>query len=72
MVLGHTFDVRPVWTHRLVRADVDLTNGPIRCDALRRKNPHNHLLLATHDYDTPPQAFQRVTLNHGESRNGGA
>jgi hypothetical protein len=56
-VLGHTFDVSPVWVHRLVRAEVDLTKGQIRFHALRRKDPHNHLLLATHDYDTPTKRF---------------
>ena len=58
VVLGHTFDISPAWTHRLVRADVDLTQGQIRFHALRRKDPHNHLLLATHDYDTPTKRFQ--------------
>ena len=58
VVLGHTFDISPVWTHRLVRADVDLTQGQIRFQALRRKDPHNHLLLATHDYDTPTKRFR--------------
>ena len=57
VVLGHTFDISPAWTHRLVRADVDLTNGQILFHALRRKDPHNHLLLATHDYDTPTKRF---------------
>ena len=57
-VLGHTFDVSPVWTNRLVRADVDLTKRQIRFYALRRKDPHNHLLLATHDYNTPTKRFQ--------------
>ena len=30
VVLGNTFNVSPVWIHRLVRADVDLTKGQIR------------------------------------------
>ena len=58
VVLGHTFDISPVWSHRLVRAEVDLTQGQIRFQALRRKDPHNHLRLATHDDDTPTQRFQ--------------
>ncbi len=58
LVLGHTFDVSPIWTNRLVRADVDLTQGQIRFQALRRKAPHNHLLLATHDYETPTKRLQ--------------
>ena len=58
VVLGNTFNVSPVWIHRLVRADVDLTKGQIRFYALRRKDPHNHLLLATHDYETPTKRFR--------------
>lgn len=57
-VLGHTFDVSPVWSNRLVRADVDLTRGKIHFYALRRKDPHHHLLLATHDYTTPTRRFR--------------
>ena len=57
-VLGHTFAISPAWTNRLVRADVDLTQGQIRFHALRRKEPHNHLLLATHEYKVPTKRFQ--------------
>ena len=57
-VLGQPFDVSPVWTHRLVRADVDLTQQQIRIHALRRKDPHNHLLLATHSYEPPTKRFR--------------
>lgn len=56
-VLGHTFDVSPIWCDRLVRADVDLTRHEIRFHALRRKDPHNHLLLATHPYEPPTKRF---------------
>ncbi len=56
-LLGHTFDVSSIWTHRLVRADVDLTHGQIGFYALRRKEPHNHILLATHDYNVPTKRF---------------
>ncbi len=52
-VLGHTFDASPVWTHRLVRVEVDLTKHKLRIHSLRRRDPHHHALLATHD-DTPP------------------
>ena len=58
VVLGHTFDVSPLWTHRLVRAEVDLTHGQIRFYALRRKDPHHHQLLATHNYHTPTKRFR--------------
>ena len=57
VVLGHTFDVSPAWVHRLVRADVELTKGQVRFYALRRSDPHNHLHLATHKYNTPTKRF---------------
>jgi hypothetical protein len=57
-VLGHQFDISPVWTNRLVRADVDLTRNKIHFYALRRKEPHNHRLLATRDYKTPTKRFK--------------
>lgn len=56
-VLGHTFEVSSLWCHRLVRADVNLTRHEIRFHALRRKDSHNHLLLATHSYDPPTKRF---------------
>jgi len=56
-VLGQTFEVSPLWSHRLVRADVDLTHHQIRFHALRRKDPHNHLLLAKHPYEPPTKRF---------------
>ena len=56
-VLGHTFELSSLWCHRLVRADVNLTRREIRFHALRRKDPHNHLLLATHDYQPPTKRF---------------
>jgi len=56
-LLGHTLDASPIWVHRLVRADVDLTRGCIRIHALRRRDPHNHMLLATHDYEPPTKRF---------------
>ena len=56
-LLGHDFDASPIWVHRLVRADVDLTRGCIRIHALRRRDPHNHVLLATHNYEPPTKRF---------------
>lgn len=56
-VLGHTFPLSALWCHRLIRADVNLTRHEIRFHALRRKDPHNHLLLATHDYKPPTKRF---------------
>lgn len=56
-LLGHTFDVSPIWCGRLVRADVDLTAHEIRFHSLRRKEPHAHPCLATHEYEPPTKRF---------------
>jgi hypothetical protein len=56
-VLDQPFDVSPAWCGRLVRAEVDLTAQEIRFYALRRKDPDNHVLLATHAYKTPTKPF---------------
>jgi hypothetical protein len=56
-LLGHTFLVSPVWSHRLVRAEVDLTHDEIRFFALRRREPHQHALLNTEEYHPPRKPF---------------
>jgi len=56
-LLGHTFEVSSLWCGRLVRADVNLTDGEIRFHALRRRDPHNHVLLATESYTPPTKRF---------------
>ena len=56
-VLGHTFPLSSLWCHRLIRADVNLTGHEIKFHALRRKDPHSHLLLAKHPYDPPTKRF---------------
>ena len=48
-LLGHQFAVDPHWSHRLVRAEVDLPEGLIRFYALRRREPSWQPLL----YETP-------------------
>ena len=58
VVQGHTFEISAVWTHRLVRAEVDLTKGTIRFYALRRREPDHHHLLATHKYRTRKKRFR--------------
>lgn len=44
-LLGRTFDVAPLWPHRLVRCEVDLTSGRIQFYALRRRDPTHQPLL---------------------------
>ena len=57
-VLGHDFDVDPLWPNRLVRADVDLTGKEIRFLALRRRDPSNHRLLLTTPYTPLSRPFR--------------
>jgi len=44
-LLGHTWRIDRHWAHRLVRAEVDLAHGAIRCYALRRSAPDDQPLL---------------------------
>src|SRR5216684_1826254 len=44
-LLGRTFDVDPSWPFRLVRCEVHLDAGSLRCYALRRRQPDQQPLL---------------------------
>jgi hypothetical protein len=44
-LLGHRFPVDCHWSHRMVRAEVDLDNGTISFYGLRRSHPSVHPLL---------------------------
>ena len=56
-LLGRTFDVDGHWPHRLVRAEVDLTEKRIRFFALRRRDPSAQPLLKEVPYALPPRRF---------------
>ncbi len=56
-VLGHSFAASPIWTARLVRVEVDLDAHELRIYGLRRKDPHQHTLPATHAYQPPLKRF---------------
>ena len=56
--LGHRFLVDPLWPHRLVRAEVDLTNERIRFYRLRRRQPDQQPLFKTIAYKTPTKRFR--------------
>lgn len=49
-VLGRSYDVDPLWPHRLVRAELNLTAGQLSFFALRRREPGAQPLLAVHPY----------------------
>jgi hypothetical protein len=50
-VLGRPYEVDPRWPHRLVRAELDLTNHRLSFFALRRREPTDQPLLAVHTYE---------------------
>jgi hypothetical protein len=56
-LLGRRYPVDPLWPHRLVRAEVDLTKGEIRFYRLRRREPTQQPLLKTIPYQPPTKAF---------------
>ena len=56
-LLGRTFDVDPSWPFRLVRCEVHLDAGSLRCYALRRRQPDQQPLLAEIPYALPRRRF---------------
>lgn len=58
ILLGRTFEVSSTWPHRLVRAEVDLTEGRIDFHALRRRDPSCQPLLKSVEYHFPKRPFK--------------
>jgi hypothetical protein len=56
-LLGRRFLVDPWWPHRLVRAEVDLTQCQIRFYRLRRREPQQQPLIKTVAYEPPQKPF---------------
>jgi hypothetical protein len=56
-LLGRSFLVDPLWQHRLIRAEVDLTAEQIRFYALRRRSPKEQPLLKETAYKLPRRKF---------------
>jgi hypothetical protein len=56
-VLGRTYAVDPLWQHRLVRGEVDLTARRIRFYTLRRRAPDQQPLAHEAAYVLPRRAF---------------
>jgi hypothetical protein len=56
-LLGRVFPVDANWLHRLVRAEVDLTQKRIRFYALRRRDPAYQPLLNEVHYEFPKRRF---------------
>lgn len=57
-LMGRTFSVDPLWSHRLVRCDIDLDAHHIRFFALRRRDASNHRLLCKCPYKLPQRKFK--------------
>jgi hypothetical protein len=56
-LLGRAFAVDPLWQHRLVRADVDLTRCRIRFCTLRRRAPDQQPMVKETRYVLPRRPF---------------
>jgi transposase-like protein len=56
-ILGRRFVIDDQWSHRLVRAEVNLTASVIRFFALRRRDPDHQPMLAEHPYTLPHRPF---------------
>lgn len=56
-LLGRSYPVDPLWPHRLVRAEVNLSGGEIRFYRLRRREPTQQPLIRTVAYQTPKKRF---------------
>lgn len=57
-VMGHRWHVKGAGSHKLVRAEVDLTKNRILFYRLRRREPNVHKFLGTADYHFPDKPFK--------------
>jgi len=57
-VQRRTYRIDPLWNHRLVRAEVDLSNHEIRFYRLRRREPNDQPLIHTVVYTPPNKRFR--------------
>ena len=58
-LLGHTFKVHPMWTHRLVRCEVNFNANNIHFFALRRRDPMQQPLLNEVHYELKQKWLSR-------------
>ncbi len=57
-LLGHTFQINPLWCHRLVRCELLLDEERIRFYGLRRAQPDTQPLLCEPPYRFPNRRFK--------------
>lgn len=63
-LLGHSFKVHPLWTHRLVRCEVNFNANKIHFFALRRREPTQQPLLNEVHYELKQKWLSRVIPRH--------
>lgn len=64
-ILGHRWQVDPLWSHRLLRCHVDLNHHRIDFYRLRRREPTEQPLVKTLTYHLPHRRFDmRPRHNH--------
>ncbi len=56
-LLGHSWEIDPLWQHRLVRSEVDLHAGQINFYRLRRRAPSDQPLIKSLSYLLPQHKF---------------
>jgi hypothetical protein len=56
-LLGHCWEIDPLWQHRLVRCEIDLQAGHITFYRLRRREPSDQPLIKTLSYRLPERRF---------------
>lgn len=57
-LLGRSFPIDPLWAHRLLRCEVDLTHHQIQVYRLRRRDPDQQPLIKTLEYRLPQKRFR--------------
>lgn len=63
-LLGHSWEIDPLWQHRLVRSEVDLDSNEITFYRLRRREPSNQPLIKTVAYQLPHRKFDTRPRRH--------
>jgi hypothetical protein len=63
-ILGHAWEVDPLWPHRLLRCHVDLVHHRIDFYRLRRREPTEQPLIKTLPYYFPARRFDTRPRHH--------
>lgn len=63
-ILGHSWQVDPLWAHRLLRCHVDLIHHRIDFYRLRRREPAEQPLIKTVSYRLPQRRFDTRPRRH--------